>query len=371
MDFCGIKLMLPYVYNMWDIVGWPKQNVAKKFNVVRGSWTDLSEGCQGSKAGDLQVLRHRESWKGNFYTEFLYRVTSVHRSSETMWNAWSIPRIEARERVKDEKMVLPMSSPKSGERVWGMGEHRTSHLPVHPISKSCDVLWCHVCICVCVWFCVFCRFDPAFESLSPNTREARAWDPVDSVEWDAKLSECTEHAKVGSIPTWRQNCQMLELWRALSRFRRPEASLDAWPLRLQTPRVSHISNNPILAPSPNISDLLQLPTLPKSIWSWHAGSVEQISGATPALCLCKQIDVDHNNKGALSPKTLQCSELQCISSPFPLATCWGAEGLLLWVSKQHPKPNVAKRSQTTYGDDNKNTHTQTNKQTNKRPHSFD
>lgn len=149
-----------------------------------------------------------------------------------------------------------------------------------------------------------CRFDPAFESLSPNPREAvPARDPVDWSGADATLTEYTEHAKVGSIPTWRQN--MLEWHVMLSRIRRPEASLDAWPFSAPDP-AGLISNNPILAPPQKSSEYLR---------SIAICGIRRISmnfvrhslhvPTKSALWLCKQIDVDQNNKDALSRKTLQ------------------------------------------------------------------
>ena len=153
-----------------------------------------------------------------------------------------------------------------------------------------------------------------------------------------------------------------ELWRATrSRIRRPEASLDAWPFRLQTPRVS--SQTIQFQSSSNQSNLLPFPKLHKfdmrDLWNfvWHSLRVPTES----PLWLCKQVDVDQKNKGAFSRKRLQYNELQWISSPFPLATCWCAEGLLLWVSKEHPKPNYVWRRQYEHA----NTHTD------KLRHSFD
>ena len=127
----------------------------------------------------------------------------------------------------------------------------------------------------------------------------------------------------------------------------PEARGFAWRLTFSAPDPAGlISNNPILAPPQKSPEYLR----PIAICGIRRISMNFVRHSLhvptkSALWLCKQIDVDQNNKDALSRKTLQYNELQCISSPFPLATCWGAEGLLLWVSKQHPKPNYVWRWQ--------------------------
>lgn len=214
---------LLYVYKMWD-----GQNKMRLRNSM--PWDVQKELSQKGPRIRSRRPSSAQVW-GIMEGQLLYWVPTGHRSSETH-EVFNTSRLE---KVKDENMMLPMATviTRVGERVRSMGEH----ISISLLATFQFIQFNPIHVSMCLWFCV--SIWPSLrEFVTKHSRSSAGSGPSGLIwsrchtHWVYRARQSWEHS---NIPTWRQN--MLE--RAmLSRIRRPEASLDAWPFRLQTLRVS-------------------------------------------------------------------------------------------------------------------------------------